>query len=107
MKKAKSVEGRCGHSFQLTGNLYVFTGRKRKLSGATSQDKSSKKLEVPPGTRKRKRKGSEVKTEDGYASGSSGADDNAQEVRMTTLMTISSHHITTGTRNHLKQHTEV
>ena len=59
--------------------------RKRKVSATAGQEKSSNKLEVPA-ARKRKRKGSkcsELKhTEDNNISGSSGADDNAQEVKM-------------------------
>lgn len=56
--------------------------RKRKLSNTVGQEKSANKLEVPV-VRKRKRKTSEAKTEDGYGSGSSGGDDHTQEVRIT------------------------
>ena len=81
--------------------------RKRKTSGTTNQEKSSNKLEVPS-VRKRKRKSSEMKTEDGYGSGSSGADDNTHEVisQMVTIAT-SLFHIIAGARNYLKQHAKV
>lgn len=80
MKKAKNVEGLIGPTQGVTFVLsYYIYHRKRK---ASSQEKSSNKLEVPSGGRKRKRKSSEIKAEDGYVSGSSGADDhNQQEVR--------------------------
>ena len=69
--------GRFGQSNSVVTFVYVHH-RKRK---ASSQEKSSNKLEVPTGGRKRKRKSSEIKAEDGYVSGSSGADDHPQEVR--------------------------
>ena len=87
------------------GDIYIFIHcRKRK---ASTQEKSSNKLEVPTGGRKRKRKSSEIKAEDGYVSGSSGADDNPQEVRKQNhLVTTTSSHAITGTRKCLKQHAQ-
>ena len=74
--------------FLLYGSRIHIHRRKRKVSATAGQDKSSNKLEVPA-ARKRKRKGSKCSeskhTEDDDISGSSGADDNAQEVKIITL----------------------